>query len=138
MDLFKCPDFIKMTPRDRFEAVKELSACVNCTSIKHRVSSCQSNTSCRRCRLKHHTMLCFNQECKVRELNRPPPVAETVGTTNEPLTLASSQDSHASRPAAAVLRTNKMPTDVALCTTSIAASHTVLQTILAIPPRNVL
>ncbi|KAL0810543.1 hypothetical protein ABMA28_010663 [Loxostege sticticalis] len=61
-NLFKCSEFNKMTPQERFNCVKDKNACVNCLSINHRVSNCSSNINCRVCKMKHHTMLHFKRE----------------------------------------------------------------------------
>lgn len=57
--LFKCPAFADMTSNDRFKRVKELNACVNCLSTKHRAGDCHSDSVCKKCRQRHHTMLHF-------------------------------------------------------------------------------
>lgn len=61
--LFKCAEFNKLTPLERFDRVKKLNACVNCLSLSHKVSTpCTSDSTCRICKYKHHTMLHFNKQ----------------------------------------------------------------------------
>jgi len=53
----KCPKFLKKSPNQRLESIKQANRCVNCLSAKHPVSSCPSKYSCRTCQQKHHSML---------------------------------------------------------------------------------
>ncbi|CAK1599199.1 unnamed protein product [Parnassius mnemosyne] len=71
--LFKCADFNKMTPLERFKCVKSNNACVNCLSLSHRVSNCASNFSCRVCKFNHHTLLHFQRESDNSSSALPPP-----------------------------------------------------------------
>ncbi|XP_047999640.1 uncharacterized protein LOC125236758 [Leguminivora glycinivorella] len=59
--LFKCPSFNDLTSSDRFKRAKELKACINCLSIKHRTRECNSEVKCRVCHQKHHTLLHFDK-----------------------------------------------------------------------------
>lgn len=107
--LFKCPDFHKMTPEERFKIAKERNACINCLSIKHRVSYCKSDTNCRSCKSRHHSLLHFESGLK------PAPHAGAGA--------AAQARSHAivdkASPASGSAPSER--TDVALCATSIAA-----------------
>ncbi|XP_061707388.1 uncharacterized protein LOC133517655 [Cydia pomonella] len=60
--LFKCPSLNSLTPSERFKRAKELKACVNCLSIKHRTRECNSEVKCRVCHQKHHTLLHFDKD----------------------------------------------------------------------------
>jgi hypothetical protein len=59
--IYKCPDFVSKTPRQRFEVVKSRRLCINCLRSSHQSKSCPSKSSCRSCMEKHHTMLHFNK-----------------------------------------------------------------------------
>lgn len=114
--LFKCLDFNKMSPHDRFKCVKENNACVNCLSLKHRVSNCSSNTNCRVCKQKHHTMLHFIRA----ESGHEPPIAASKPSLPTPAPLMRENTTRRSPPAP------PQPTlapsarsDVTLCATSI-------------------
>ena len=115
LHMYKCPAFNKMLPEERFKAVKENNSCVNCLSIKHRVSLCNSNMNCRICKLKHHTLLHFN-----RKSNQDRQAYESAGGTAA--AAPAPPRPHAGAPTSA----REAPTrqnDIALCATSTAASQ---------------
>lgn len=58
--LYKCPAFSNLSPSDRFKSVKQLDACINCLSNKHKANVCQSKSRCKVCQNKHHSLLHFN------------------------------------------------------------------------------
>ncbi|XP_012217595.2 uncharacterized protein [Linepithema humile] len=53
----KCPQFIKKSPSQRLETIKQAKRCINCLSAKHATPACPSKYSCRTCQAKHHSML---------------------------------------------------------------------------------
>lgn len=53
----KCPKFVKKSPSQRMEIIKQATRCLNCLSSKHSVQSCMSKYSCRICQRRHHSML---------------------------------------------------------------------------------
>ncbi|CAG9120009.1 unnamed protein product [Plutella xylostella] len=119
--LFKCPEFHKMSPHERFQAAKNLNGCINCLSTKHKIASCQSASGCRVCKQKHHSLLHFNRESNpspaLQNLTTVPPraaVIDSVGGGGGGGASLTSQpaDAKSSVPAQA---------DVALCSTFIAA-----------------
>jgi len=55
--LNKCAQFMKLSPSQRAELVKQYQRCFNCFSIKHAVQSCPSKFSCQKCKKQHHTLL---------------------------------------------------------------------------------
>ncbi|KAL0860149.1 hypothetical protein ABMA27_010456 [Loxostege sticticalis] len=58
--LYKCPAFSNLSPSDRFKSVKQLDACINCLSSKHKANVSQSKSRCKVCQNKHHSLLHFN------------------------------------------------------------------------------
>ena len=56
--IVKCDNFLAKPPRERFSFVKENKLCVNCLS-SHSLTQCRSQTTCRLCNKKHHTLLHF-------------------------------------------------------------------------------
>ena len=52
-----CPTFIKMSPDDRRQYLKDTNSCYNCLSPNHRVGECRSKGTCRECYERHHTLL---------------------------------------------------------------------------------
>ncbi|XP_076285541.1 uncharacterized protein LOC143211602 [Lasioglossum baleicum] len=57
--LYQCKPFLAKSPSERFEIVKSNKRCVNCFSIKHMATHCQSKHSCKECNQRHHTLLHF-------------------------------------------------------------------------------
>ncbi|XP_039309935.1 uncharacterized protein LOC120358750 [Solenopsis invicta] len=53
----RCPQFLKKTPTQRMEVIKQANRCLNCLSYKHAAQACPSRYSCRTCQNRHHSML---------------------------------------------------------------------------------
>lgn len=120
--LFKCPDFDKMSPEDRFKSVKEINSCVNCLSTKHRVSQCKSKLCCRVCKSKHHTLLHFNRESNPSPVSLSQAATGTAPTATDQLTRAAGSASTSSGDSTPIT-TERSHTDVSLCATSIAVER---------------
>lgn len=59
--LYSCPKFKSLTPRERYNNIKKLRACVNCLSLQHNTNNCRSSSSCKHCgKNNHHTLLHFD------------------------------------------------------------------------------
>lgn len=56
-NLYKCTGYSQMTPQERLNVIRKIRGCVNCLSIRHRTRDCKSLTTCKKCGLRHHTML---------------------------------------------------------------------------------
>jgi len=54
--LFGCPEFLRLSARDRLAAVKQRQLCVNCLRSGHYAKDCRSGM-CRRCSRAHNTLL---------------------------------------------------------------------------------
>lgn len=76
--IYKCRQFLTLSPYDRYQSVKTSKMCINCLSRQHILSSCQSSTSCHRCNQRHHTLLHF-------------PTSSVLGRESTALDLPSSQ-----------------------------------------------
>ncbi|XP_077255144.1 uncharacterized protein LOC143893524 [Temnothorax americanus] len=59
--VFKCPRFLKLSPRERHSTAKTSNLCYNCLRAGHSVNDCPSSWTCRSCKAKHHTLLHFEQ-----------------------------------------------------------------------------
>jgi hypothetical protein len=59
--IYKCPEFTPKTSRQRFEIVKSRRLCINCLRPAHNANACNSKSSCRVCKERHHTMLHFEK-----------------------------------------------------------------------------
>ena len=63
-----CEKFKGLSPKDRFEAVKKASLCLNCLRNNHRHSEC-SSPRCRKCSRKHNTLLHFERQSPIETSN---------------------------------------------------------------------
>ncbi|KAH0811753.1 hypothetical protein GEV33_011038 [Tenebrio molitor] len=59
--IYKCPEFTPKTSRQRSEIVKSRRLCINCLRPAHNANACNSKSSCRVCKERHHTMLHFEK-----------------------------------------------------------------------------
>ena len=57
---YKCPDMIKLNPKERFELVKRKNLCLKCFNKGHSLSACRL-PDCNQCAKKHNSLLHFNQ-----------------------------------------------------------------------------
>lgn len=55
--IYKCVSFSNKSPVERLQIVKDRQWCFNCLHSKHSVHSCSSQSTCRICQQKHHTLL---------------------------------------------------------------------------------
>lgn len=111
--LSECPDFHKLLPAERFKIIRKKSACVNCTSIKHKALHCKSGFNCRSCKSRHHSMLHFKKE--IETALSTDDAAAVSGRSEATVVDANTA---ASGPPLSSLLENPERTDVALCTTS--------------------
>ncbi|XP_055590511.1 uncharacterized protein LOC129758539 [Uranotaenia lowii] len=57
--LHQCSDFRHLPVNERDAFLKSHSLCRNCFRIGHHAKECQSRFSCRICKGRHHTLVCF-------------------------------------------------------------------------------
>ncbi|KMQ87667.1 hypothetical protein RF55_12989 [Lasius niger] len=62
--IFKCEKFLKLLPCDRYTETKRLKLCTNCLKENHISRDC-TLSSCRKCDLKHNTLLHRSQSQNV-------------------------------------------------------------------------
>lgn len=62
--LHTCPAFLKMSLTSREAFLRAQSLCRNCLKRGHLARECSSKFSCRNCKARHHTLLCFKGERK--------------------------------------------------------------------------
>ncbi|XP_075162921.1 uncharacterized protein LOC142235555 [Haematobia irritans] len=55
-NIYNCPEFLSLTPSQRFQIAKKFNLCLNCLRKGHGLKSCKSS-SCRHCTQKHNTLL---------------------------------------------------------------------------------
>ncbi|XP_024876608.1 uncharacterized protein LOC112457662, partial [Temnothorax curvispinosus] len=59
--VFKCPRFLKLSPRERHSTAKTANLCFNCLRAGHGANNCTSTGTCRSCQARHHTLLHFGR-----------------------------------------------------------------------------
>lgn len=60
--LFNCEAFLKLSPVQRFDLVKQNKICINCLNTNHIVTACKSNHNCNHCSSRHNTLLHFRDK----------------------------------------------------------------------------
>ena len=55
--LYYCDKFNSLSAKNRFELIKSKNGCINCLSMLHTVSNCNSTKNCKQCHKKHHSLL---------------------------------------------------------------------------------
>uniref|UniRef100_A0A8D8SCB6 Uncharacterized protein n=1 Tax=Cacopsylla melanoneura TaxID=428564 RepID=A0A8D8SCB6_9HEMI len=77
--LFNCEAFLKLSPVQRFDLVKQNKFCINCLNANHIVTACKSNHTCNHCSSRHNTLLHFRDKqgahqpsCSTEQNNRSP------------------------------------------------------------------
>ncbi|XP_066585540.1 uncharacterized protein [Prorops nasuta] len=60
--LYQCNSFIALNPQARYKAAQNNSLCINCLRPGHSISSCRSNSRCKKCSNAHHTLLHFEKQ----------------------------------------------------------------------------
>lgn len=79
--VFKCPDFLKLDPRDRYKLTKDKGLCINCLSEKHKIATCKSSNTCATCKTRHHSLLHFHKASVDSSCNTEPSTSK--GATSE-------------------------------------------------------
>lgn len=52
-----CRRFLSLSPQQRYETVERRSYCRNCLARSHLAPDCSSLSTCRKCNVRHHTLL---------------------------------------------------------------------------------
>ncbi|XP_065075285.1 uncharacterized protein LOC135699031 [Ochlerotatus camptorhynchus] len=58
--LYLCGSFSKLSVEEKEKEVRRHQLCRNCLRKGHLSRDCSSSTNCRKCRGRHHTLLCLN------------------------------------------------------------------------------
>ncbi|XP_055612530.1 uncharacterized protein LOC129759143 [Uranotaenia lowii] len=56
-ELWKCDAFKKVSLSDRYTTLRKAGACFNCLQKGHRTTNCSSESTCKKCKKRHHTIL---------------------------------------------------------------------------------
>lgn len=104
--LFNCPAFINKSPSERFNFCKRLHLCFNCLSHIHDLKNCNSVMTCKKCGLRHHTLLHLGKSNVAvgnnNNLNTPA-ISQPAQDDSQPSTSRTSLTSIASTPFLGVL-----------------------------------
>jgi hypothetical protein len=67
--LYQCEEFLNLPINNRIDEVKRLKVCFNCLRPSHDAKSYRSNSTCKNCANKHHTLLhqARRQEIKLNQ-----------------------------------------------------------------------
>lgn len=63
--LYQCPTFQEMGIPDRDMVLRKHGLCHNCFKRGHRARECLSPSSCRRCKGKHHSLICARSSVNI-------------------------------------------------------------------------
>ncbi|XP_054267417.1 uncharacterized protein LOC128989543 [Macrosteles quadrilineatus] len=95
--IYACSVFQNKSPHERHNLVKENHRCVSCLG-HHNLKDCHSQTSCRTCNKKHHTLLHF--PAPLVDQNHFKPVNANVSYPHEPTqtSMTSTSQDHSQPP----------------------------------------
>ncbi|XP_062535045.1 uncharacterized protein LOC134204234 [Armigeres subalbatus] len=113
--LFVCPVFKRLSVRDREGVLRKHSFCRNCFRPGHQGKDCRSKYSCRFCKGRHHTLVCFKQT---------PGAVSTVGKSSTSPTPENTNISTTPTDAVANIATS----EVSMCNATGASSKVFLAT----------
>ncbi|XP_036347521.1 uncharacterized protein LOC118756892 [Rhagoletis pomonella] len=71
--LRSCSRFLKMTPSERIEFMKNNNSCLNCLKSGHTVSRCTCSFNCSKCHSRHHTLLHLETDQQKPTAHQMPP-----------------------------------------------------------------
>lgn len=59
--IYKCSNFLKLAPVERYNLARGKLLCLNCLSSTHKIAACRSQNKCSVCKAKHHSLLHFQR-----------------------------------------------------------------------------
>ncbi|XP_058811177.1 uncharacterized protein LOC131676067 [Topomyia yanbarensis] len=83
--LYQCQSFQKMSVSERDALLRSNSLCRNCFRRGHHARECNSKFTCRQCKAKHHTLVCFKgklTESKPNNNTDPKPTVTSEESTD--------------------------------------------------------
>ncbi|XP_055604975.1 uncharacterized protein LOC129753201 [Uranotaenia lowii] len=81
--LYTCPTFLKLSASARDKLLRQNSLCRNCFRRGHQASDCRSNRVCRKCKGKHHTLVCFRVDSAGNNYTRPSQPLASAANSNQ-------------------------------------------------------
>ncbi|XP_065085126.1 uncharacterized protein LOC135707260 [Ochlerotatus camptorhynchus] len=115
--LYQCSAFQRLSVVDRDSLLKSQGLCRNCFRSGHQAKDCQSKFSCRICKNRHHTLVCFKSE-----KDHTVTVAAIAGGNHH----SNSKESQGSSGSNSIQLANVAATDVSVCGTSNQLTSQVL------------
>ncbi|XP_053685891.1 uncharacterized protein LOC128735430 [Sabethes cyaneus] len=82
--LYQCPSFQRLSVSERDALLRSHSLCRNCFRRGHHAKECNSKFTCRQCKGKHHTLVCFRSNA-TKENPKPngEPTSAVMAATEE-------------------------------------------------------
>ncbi|XP_053687053.1 uncharacterized protein LOC128736588 [Sabethes cyaneus] len=82
--LYQCPSFQRLSVSERDALLRSHSLCRNCFRRGHHAKECNSKFTCRQCKGKHHTLVCFRSKA-TEEKPKPngEPTSAVMAATEE-------------------------------------------------------
>lgn len=119
--LYKCPAFKSLPAKSRFDFVKSKRGCINCLSLSHTASHCNSTYTCKSCKKTHHTLLHLDSNSNASSL-QPPPNPPAPAAVHFAQSLGAAAADAATLPSCshsqALDMNNTVPANVSLCARS--------------------
>lgn len=81
--LYTCPPFLKLSPHERYNFIKNNNYCINCLSVTHKTSACTSKRNCTHCNARHHSFLHFKTNSLVNHQPAAPSHVEPKRQDND-------------------------------------------------------
>ncbi|XP_065084850.1 uncharacterized protein LOC135707056 [Ochlerotatus camptorhynchus] len=116
--LHTCPAFQKMSLSSRESFLRAQSLCRNCLKRGHLARDCSSKFSCRNCKARHHTLLCFKGEGRSSR-NGSPEKANSGKTGNRNDSSFDPKAANAASVETASSNTAQLPTSQVLLATAV-------------------
>lgn len=95
--IFLCTTFQRMSLSERDSLIRSHYLCRNCFRPGHQAKDCQSKYSCRNCKGRHHSLICFKSD---RDASRAPAKGSNAlkqGQETAPIPTPSTSNSNASQ-----------------------------------------
>ncbi|XP_055622310.1 uncharacterized protein LOC129765896 [Toxorhynchites rutilus septentrionalis] len=120
----QCEVFRKMAIVEKEKILRKHNLCRNCFRKGHRAMNCSSKISCRRCKGRHHTLMCFRTEENIRQMVTAGPSGSNTVQSEDNQNASTS----ASSPAVNLSANMVLPTGTA----SNSPSQTLLATVVVV------
>ena len=62
--VFQCPEFAKLSPKERVQRTLDLRLCLRCLKPKHVLKECRLSRTCDSCQSQTHNSLLHHSDCQ--------------------------------------------------------------------------